>query len=85
MIEVPDSYIVEVDGHRYRHNKHDLTLHKPGEEDDSNSHSDTHDEPMVTGVMPTLCPRPQLKFLGFLFKQLNRKTAVSSVNVLYIS
>ena len=26
------------------------------------SHSDDHDVPMATGVMPTLCPRAQLKF-----------------------
>ena len=26
------------------------------------SHHDDHDVPMATGVMPTLHPRPQLKF-----------------------
>ena len=55
--------VVEVDGHRYRPNKRDLTLSHPGENDDkSDSHPDDHDVPMATGVMPTLHPRPQLKF-----------------------
>ena len=59
---VPDSYIVEVDGQRYQRNKCDLMLNKPLNVDDSDSHSNTHDEPMATEVMLTLCPRPQLKF-----------------------
>ena len=59
---VPDSYIVEVDGHRYCCYKRDLTLHKLWEADDSDSHCDTHDEAIATGVMPTLRLRPQLKF-----------------------
>ena len=63
VIEVPDSYVVEVDRRRYHRNKRDLTLRPPdGDRDKSDSHSDTHDVPMATGVMPTLHPRPQLKF-----------------------
>ena len=60
VIRVPGSYVVEVDGWRYCQNKHDLTL-RPPDGDESDSHTDTHDMPMATGVMPTLCPRPQLK------------------------
>ena len=63
VVGVPDSYLVEVDGHRYRPNKHDFTLSPPdNNNDESDSHLDDHDVPMATGVMPTLCPRPQLKF-----------------------
>ena len=63
VIGVPDSYVVEVDGCRYCHNKHDLTLSPP---DDNNNKSDNHhadqNVPMATAVMTTLHPRPQLKF-----------------------
>ena len=65
---VPDLYVVEVDGHRYHCNKHELTLSPPGannnddEKSDSDNHQTDHDVPMATAVMPTLCPRPQLKF-----------------------
>ena len=63
VIRVPDSYVVEVDGCRYCCNKHDLTLSPP---DDNNDESDNHhadpDVPKATAVMPTLHPRPQLKF-----------------------
>ena len=63
VIGVPDSYVVEVDGHRYHHNKHDLTLSPPDDSNDkSDSHPDDHDVAMATGVMPALRPRPQLKF-----------------------
>ena len=63
VIGVPDSYVMEVDGHRYCRNKHDLTLSPPDDNNnESDSHSDDHDVPMATGVMPTLHPRPQLKF-----------------------
>ena len=59
---VPDSYVVEVDGRRYHHNKQDLTLRPPDKDGESDSHPDTHSVPMATGVMPTLHPRTQLKF-----------------------
>ena len=65
---VPDSYVVEVDGHRYCHNKHDLTLSPPGasNNDDDESESDNrqadHNVPMAKAVMPTLHPKPQLNF-----------------------
>ena len=62
VIGVLDSYIVEVDGWRYCHTKRDLTPNKPSDSGDNDSYSDTNDEPMATGVMPTLHPRPQLKF-----------------------
>ena len=55
------THVVEIDGHRYC-NKCDLTLSPPENEDKSDSHNDDHDVPMANGVMPTLCPRPQLKF-----------------------
>ena len=66
VIGVPDSYLVEVDGHRYHHNKPDLTLNPPGannnddDESDSDNHHTDQNVPMATAVMPTLCPRPQL-------------------------
>ena len=60
VIGIPDSYVVEVDGCKYCHNKCDLTFSPPDNESDS--HPDDHDVLMATGVMPTLCPRPQLKF-----------------------
>ena len=62
VVGVPDSCVVEVDGHRYCHNKCDLTLSPLGNDDESDSHPDDHDVPMATAVMPTLHPRPQLKF-----------------------
>ena len=68
VVGVPDSYVVEVDGCRYHHNKCDLTLSPPGanNNDDNESDSDKHhadqNVPMATAVMPTLHPRPQLKF-----------------------
>ena len=63
MIGVPDSYVVEVDGCRYCHNNPDLTLSPPDDNNNkSDSHPDDQDVPMAAGVMPTLCPRPQLKF-----------------------
>ena len=68
VIGVPDSYVVEVDRCRYHHNKCDLTLSPPGtnNNDDNKSDSDNnqadHNVPMARAVMPTLCPRPQLKF-----------------------
>ena len=44
VVEVPDSYIVEVDGHRYHHNECDLTLSPLGanNNDDDESDSDNH-------------------------------------------
>ena len=63
VIGVPDSYVVKVDGCRYCCNKCDLTLSPPDDNNDkSDIHSDNQDVPMATGVMPTLRPRPQLKF-----------------------
>ena len=61
VIGVPDSCVVEVDGCRYCHNKHDLTLRHPNDNGESDRQSDDHDVPMATGVMPTLHPKPQLK------------------------
>ena len=57
VIGVPDSYVVEVDGHRYRHKKCDLTL-SPLDDNDygSDSHPDDHDVPMATGGIPTYAP-----------------------------
>ena len=69
VIGVPDSYVVEVDGRRYHRNKHDLTLSPPGasnnnddDESESDNHQADHNVPMARTVMPTLHPRPQLKF-----------------------
>ena len=68
VIEVPDSYVVEVGGHRYCCNKSDLTLSPPGasnnddDESDSDDHHSDQNVPMATAMMPTLWPRPQLKF-----------------------
>ena len=66
VVGVPDSYIVEVDGHRYHRNKCVLILSPPDanndDESDSDNHHADHDVPMATVVMPTLHPRPQLKF-----------------------
>ena len=63
VIRVPDSYVVEIDGHRYHCNKCDLTLSPPDNNNDkSDSHPDDQVVPMAGGVIPTICPRPQLKF-----------------------
>ena len=68
VIGVPDSYVVEVDGHRYHRNKCDLTLSPPDANNNDNDESDSdnnqadHNVPMARGVIPTLHPRPQLKF-----------------------
>ena len=46
VIGVPDSYVIDVDGHHYRRNKRDLTLVPPStnmaesEESDGDSHQD---------------------------------------------
>ena len=63
VVGVPNLYVVEVDGHRYRWNKRDITLYPQGDNDESDGHSDVEEEPMAAGVIPTLYPRPQLKFL----------------------
>ena len=63
LVGIPDSYVVEIDSHRYHRNKRDLTLSLPDDNnDEGDSHPDDQHVPMVTGVMPTLRPRPQLKF-----------------------
>ena len=62
VIGVLDSYVMEVDGCRYHWNKCDLILRHPDDNGESDSHSSDHDVPMATEVMPTLHPRPQLKF-----------------------
>ena len=63
---MPDSYVVEVDGHRYHWNKCDLTLVPPSadsdDESESEGHQTDHDVPMARAVMPTLRPKPHLKF-----------------------
>ena len=58
VVGVPDSYVVEVDGCRYCHNKCDLTLSPPGannndDESDSDNHHADQNVPMATAVMPT--------------------------------
>ena len=74
VIGVPDSYVVEVDGCRYHCNEHDLTLSPPDDNNnESYSHFDDQDVPMATGVMPTLCPRPQLKFPKLLVRATQQK------------
>ena len=61
-------------GCRYCHNKHDLTLSPPdNNNDESDSHPDNNDVPMATGVMPTLCSRPQLKFPKLLVQATQQK------------
>ena len=67
VIRVPYSCVVEVDGHRYCCNKRDLTGPPSAnnindDESDSDNHHADQNVPMATAVMPTLCPRPQLKF-----------------------
>ena len=68
VVRVPNSYVVEVDGHRYCCNKPDLTLSSPGannnndDKSDSDNHHADQNVTMATAVMPSLHPRPQLKF-----------------------
>ena len=64
VVGVPDSYVVEVDGHKYHQNKCDLQLVPPSADNDNKieGHQTDHDVPTARAVMPTLCPRPQLKF-----------------------
>ena len=66
VIGVPDSYVMEVDGHGYRRNKLNLTLVPPNDDNDDKSESDSHQAghgvPMARALMPTLHLRPQLKF-----------------------
>ena len=65
---VTDSYVVDVDGHRYHCNKRDLTLIPPHrtdkerEESDGDSHQDDQGSLRKAVVRPTLCPRQTLKF-----------------------
>ena len=58
VIGVPDSYVIDMDGHHYRRNKRDLTLVPPStgnkESDiDGDSHQDDWEQPMRTVVRPT--------------------------------
>ena len=77
--------MVEVGGHRYHRNKCDLTLSPPdNNNDESDSHSDDHDVPMATGVMPTLCPRPQLKFSKLPVQQINKRTSIYNAITVYV-
>ena len=82
VIGVPDSYVVEVDGCRYCHNKCDLTLSPPGasnnddDESDGDNHHTNQAVPMATAVMPTLHPRPQIILLACLYRPHNRKTLI---------
>ena len=68
VIGVPNSFVVDVDGHKYRQNKRDITLIPPKSSDsDSNEsggddHQDEHTQPMRDVVKPTLCLRPTIKF-----------------------
>ena len=68
VIGVPDSYVIDVDGHHYRQNKRDLTLvlpstgNKENDESDGDSHQDNWEQPMRAVVRPTLHPRQTLKF-----------------------
>ena len=68
VIGVPDSYVIDVDGHKYWRNKRDLTLDLPkannveSEESDSDSHHNDQNHPMKDIVRPTLHPRPTIKF-----------------------
>ena len=65
---------VEVDGRRYRHNKYDVTLRPPDKDASaSDSHSNNYDVPMATGVMPALCPRPQLKLTKLPVQAMQQK------------
>ena len=82
---VPDSYIVKVDGQRYHRNKCDITLHKPGETGDIDSHFDSNDEPMAAGVMPTLIQDLNLSSHVYQFKQLNNKPLKSSFKIANLS
>ena len=55
VIGVPDSYVVEVDSYRYHGNKCNLTLVPPGDDNDDESESDSHqtdhDVPMARAVI----------------------------------
>ena len=68
VIGVPDSYVIDVDGHQYHQNKRDLTLvppstrNKESDESDGDSHQDNRGQPMRAAVRPTLCPRQTLEF-----------------------
>ena len=59
---------MEVDGHRYRRNKRDLTVVPPSansdddDESEGKGHQTNHEVPMARAVMSTLRPRPQMKF-----------------------
>ena len=65
---VPDSNLIDVDGHQYHQNKRDLTLvplntrNEESDESDGHGHQDNREQPMRTAVRPTLHPRQTLKF-----------------------
>ena len=68
VIGVPDSYVIDVDGHHYHQNKRDLTLvlastgNEESDESDGDSHQDDREQAMRAVVRPTLCLRQTLKF-----------------------
>ena len=64
--------------------KHDLTLSPLGNDDESDSHPDNHDVPMATGVMPTLHPKPQLKFPKLPVQTTQQKDSDLHYNCLYV-
>ena len=68
VIGVPNSHVINVDGHHYHQNKRDLTLVPPStgneesEESDGDSHQDDQEQPLWAVVRPTFCLRQTLKF-----------------------
>ena len=68
VIGVPNSYVIEVDGHHYRWNKRDLTLVPPStrneesDESDGDSCHNDWEQSMRAVVRPTLCLRQTPKF-----------------------
>ena len=87
VICVPDSYVVEVDGHRNHRNKCDLTLVPPsddnGDKSESDDHQSDHDVPMARALMPTLHPRPHLKFPKLPYRLHKRKISNCNVMCMY--
>ena len=68
VIGVPDSYVIDMDGHQYHQNKRHLTLvpsntgNEESDKSDGDSHQDDWEQPMRAAVRPTLHPRQTLKF-----------------------
>ena len=75
VVGMPNSFVIDVDGHKYRRNKRNLTLvpQKPNnsesDESDGNNHQSDQSQQMRDEVRPTLHLRPTIKLPSYQYRQ----------------